>query len=302
MAGDISPAQRWQLVRGADIPRNLRHLLLILAHYQGANATCWCRRESLAEELDVCEAVVSQNMKELERLNIVSRVWTSRNGRPTREYSIQFENLQRTQRSVRESSQCSVRESSGCTAPSVRESSQSVLGIPQGQCEDSLSPEQPENNHRTTRGGAALPSPTKSTFRKPTAQQVREYATERSCPTFDAERFVDHYESNGWRVGRSPMKDWKATVRNWLRSGGTQHNGKASIHADAQQEWSTLKRVIRSIDRSSPYKDSLQRQLKPQVFHAAESVGFRDLFSMDQFNETKLFTAFRTALAGGPKR
>ena len=35
---------------------------------------------------------------------------------------------------------------------------------------------------------------------------------------FDPERFVDFYAQKGWMVGRSHMKDWKATVRNWLRT------------------------------------------------------------------------------------
>ena len=31
----------------------------------------------------------------------------------------------------------------------------------------------------------------------------------------DAQSFVDFYESKGWVVGKSPMKDWKAAVRTW---------------------------------------------------------------------------------------
>ena len=33
----------------------------------------------------------------------------------------------------------------------------------------------------------------------------------------DAQHFVDYYESNGWIVGKTKMKDWKATARNWAR-------------------------------------------------------------------------------------
>ena len=31
----------------------------------------------------------------------------------------------------------------------------------------------------------------------------------------DPERFVNFYASKGWKVGRDPMKDWKAAVRTW---------------------------------------------------------------------------------------
>lgn len=51
-------------------------------------------------------------------------------------------------------------------------------------------------------------------FTKPTVQRVIEYVLEISA-TVDAKEFVDYYESNGWKVGRNAMKDWKATVRQW---------------------------------------------------------------------------------------
>lgn len=54
-------------------------------------------------------------------------------------------------------------------------------------------------------------------FAPPTVQQVQEYCLE-SGYSIDAEKFVDHYTSNGWKVGgRTPMKDWRATVRRWYR-------------------------------------------------------------------------------------
>jgi hypothetical protein len=95
------------------------------------------------------------------------------------------------------------------------------------------------------------------------------------------------------------MKDWRATVRNWIRSGGTQGNGRTSGNANAEQAWQTLKDVLRQIDKSKPYKELLRQQLKPEVYLAAETVGFNRLFAIDQYNESKLNSAFATALAGG---
>lgn len=60
----------------------------------------------------------------------------------------------------------------------------------------------------------------KKRFVKPTVEQVSEYAKQ-SGKLIDAERFVNHYESNGWRVGRNPMKDWKAAVRTWAAQSNT---------------------------------------------------------------------------------
>jgi hypothetical protein len=57
--------------------------------------------------------------------------------------------------------------------------------------------------------------PTRSKrFIPPTVEEVREYCFERGN-SVDPQRFVDYYSSNGWMVGKSKMKDWKAAVRTW---------------------------------------------------------------------------------------
>lgn len=58
--------------------------------------------------------------------------------------------------------------------------------------------------------------PTRHLFSPPSVDDVREYCTENGY-NVDPERFVDHYTSNGWMVGRNRMKDWKSAVRNWNR-------------------------------------------------------------------------------------
>lgn len=56
-------------------------------------------------------------------------------------------------------------------------------------------------------------------FVPPTVDEVRTYCEKRKN-TVDAEKFVDHYTANGWLIGRTPMKDWKAAVRKWEKSEG----------------------------------------------------------------------------------
>ena len=51
-------------------------------------------------------------------------------------------------------------------------------------------------------------------FVSPSVDEVGAYCRERDNG-IDAQAFVDFYESKGWRVGSSPMKDWKAAVRTW---------------------------------------------------------------------------------------
>ena len=51
-------------------------------------------------------------------------------------------------------------------------------------------------------------------FAPPSVDEVREYCAERQNKV-DPEAFVSFYDSNGWKVGRNAMKDWKAAVRTW---------------------------------------------------------------------------------------
>lgn len=60
---------------------------------------------------------------------------------------------------------------------------------------------------------------TASRFRPPTVEEVEAYCFERNNKV-DPERFVDFYSSNGWKVGKNPMKDWKAAVRTWEKRDG----------------------------------------------------------------------------------
>ena len=51
-------------------------------------------------------------------------------------------------------------------------------------------------------------------FVKPTVEDISAYCNERKN-TVVAQRFFDFYESKGWVVGKTPMKDWKAAIRTW---------------------------------------------------------------------------------------
>ena len=64
------------------------------------------------------------------------------------------------------------------------------------------------NNHIKDIGGKA------KRFIPPTIQEVQSYCLTRNNQV-DPERFIDHYTSNGWHVGKNKMKDWKASVRTW---------------------------------------------------------------------------------------
>lgn len=56
-------------------------------------------------------------------------------------------------------------------------------------------------------------------FSPPSPEDVSAYAAERGLD-IDAAAFVDFYAAKGWKVGTSPMRDWRAAVRNWCRRDG----------------------------------------------------------------------------------
>ena len=58
--------------------------------------------------------------------------------------------------------------------------------------------------------------PAHTRFLPPSVQEIEDYCTEKGF-LLDAERFVDYYASVGWRVGKNPMKDWRAAVRTWVK-------------------------------------------------------------------------------------
>ena len=55
-------------------------------------------------------------------------------------------------------------------------------------------------------------------FTKPNPEDLKALFREKGFPA-EADKFFDYYESNGWRVGKNPMKNWRSAAANWLRNG-----------------------------------------------------------------------------------
>lgn len=49
------------------------------------------------------------------------------------------------------------------------------------------------------------------------AKEVQDYFAEKGYSESGiGQKFIDHYESIGWKRGKQPVKDWKATARTWM--------------------------------------------------------------------------------------
>lgn len=64
---------------------------------------------------------------------------------------------------------------------------------------------------------STTPSPAKSNrFHPPDAVEVKAYFAEKGGSDEQAQRFMDFYTSNGWKVGKNQMKSWKAAASGWI--------------------------------------------------------------------------------------
>ena len=91
---------------------------------------------------------------------------------------------------------------------------------------ESKRPSEEEEEEEVGRGIKEEGKASAARFRAPSPEEVAEYAAayaaskgiDLASTDFDPERFVDFYAQKGWMVGKSRMKDWKASVRNWVRT------------------------------------------------------------------------------------
>lgn len=77
------------------------------------------------------------------------------------------------------------------------------------------------------------PTESKRKFSPPSLEEVREYCRQRKN-TMKPEAFVDFYTSKGWMVGKTPMKDWKAAVRNW------EHHEKPAAEPEKEDPYANV--------------------------------------------------------------
>lgn len=87
-------------------------------------------------------------------------------------------------------------------------------------------------------------------FEKPTLSEIKEYCIERNN-NVNAEQFFDYYESNGWKVGKNAMKDWKACVRTWERNGYDKPIKKKNNKQDALNDMRDLMNEYGGVNEQS---------------------------------------------------
>lgn len=54
-------------------------------------------------------------------------------------------------------------------------------------------------------------------FKKPTVEEIQSFLDEKKINNVDAQSFFCYYESNGWKVGKSKMRNWQMAVQGWAK-------------------------------------------------------------------------------------
>jgi len=70
---------------------------------------------------------------------------------------------------------------------------------------------------------------------RPTLEEIKEYVKKKNY-TFDYEAFFNFYESNGWKVGKNPMKSWRAACVTWQKRQTEFNNKKSTSHGRNNNE------------------------------------------------------------------
>lgn len=82
------------------------------------------------------------------------------------------------------------------------------------------------------------PKSPRQRFVAPTLEQVEAQCGEIGLPLIEAQKFINHYESKGWMVGKSKMQLWKSALAGWkLRRDESRQSGPTDLGAKKEVRW-----------------------------------------------------------------
>ena len=128
-------------------------------------------------------------------------------------------------------------------------------------------PQQPTTNQLPTNIQPTKQKKRTTKFTPPTDSEVAAFIAEKGYH-FNPAIFVPWYQSKGWMVGRSPMKDWRASCRTWEIKWKKKYGEKyyyevepslnRSALRDQDVRYSELERAAETVLRNAPYNDAAQ--------------------------------------------
>lgn len=305
---ELSRAEKWSLVRGTNLQPEDRHCLLTLFLFQGDNESAFCRQEVLADEIGVHPRSVRRSLQRLNEAGAVVSTWQAVNGIPIRVYAINFDGLRSIQRGNGRTPASYPEPADGRTPVSAsvghqRPIHQDTSVLHERSNERSKQRSKGGRDSKTASSGQAYPDNLRTAeFQSAWQQWVvhRREIRKTLTPTTTAQQLA---KLSAWgpqkairAIHQSIEHGWQGLFDPDDRKGGTASGTDATA---AEQAWQTLRQTLRSIDRTQPYKAKLRQTLGDRVFNAAETVGWSELFDLNQFTERKLFALFSAAIGKG---
>jgi hypothetical protein len=205
-------------------------MLLALADYANEQNICYPSFKTLEVKCCCARSTINEAILELQKFNFIRKInavdyipKVTNKGQNCYELmvrkSYQYENPTSTKNSKK-----AVRFS--------EESSTKIGTNPSGTINETLSLSndrgaREKNSHAHAQKTTTENSDKNSRFKKPTTDEIQTYVNQQNLINFDTRHFFDHYESNGWIVGKTKMKSWQHAVQNWHRRSHKfdNHNG-----------------------------------------------------------------------------
>jgi DNA-binding Lrp family transcriptional regulator len=170
-----------------------KHLLTEIDRFTNSDKDCFKSNKTFSEFLGVSESKISTAITNLKNLGLIEQIHFDGRERHLRSLlSFSPQILEALQDKPKED--CKIPPCKINKADLAKSHSNNIYNI-----QSSIIPKVISSN---------------SKFIKPTIQDIKIYCQQRKN-SVDAEYFHNHYESKGWKIGNSPMQDWKATIRNW---------------------------------------------------------------------------------------
>ena len=162
-----------------DLSWNEKILLMEIDSFTSKDRDCYFSNEYIAELLGVSDRCASKYLSHLLKLGLV-RV-------------IKFDGRKRY-----------IESTISCRAEWNNCSRQEGTSVPHN------------NNNEYININTLSNKETRKKFVKPSVEEIRQYCQEEGI-NVDAEQFYNFYESKGWLIGKSPMKNWRAAVATWAK-------------------------------------------------------------------------------------
>lgn len=193
--------------------KNELHILLLISSLCAKEGFCFASNSYLAERFNIDEATISRKIKKLEKLNYINITYIKRG------CEIQKREIRLTKLSINEQNyQSSIDENVNRTIDeNVKDNNISINNISINNIG--------HNKNKT------------SSFIKPSLEEIKSFIQENYL-NVNPETFFNYYESNGWKVGRNSMKNWKCAVRTW----NSKNNNFESKHYNKPTEYNAYEK------------------------------------------------------------